>query len=112
MASLGTLAAGVAHEINNPLSYVLGSLDLGLRELHGLQQLLQGHPNEELEHISGAVAALDSAREGAERVRNIVRDLMDFSRADAWGQRARSMSRRFWTRRSASPGTRFDIARA
>jgi len=81
MASLGTLAAGVAHEINNPLSYVLGSLDLGLRELHGLQLLLQGHPNEELEHISGAVAALDSAREGAERVRNIVRDLMDFSRA-------------------------------
>ncbi|HET7545494.1 MAG TPA: ATP-binding protein, partial [Polyangiaceae bacterium] len=81
MASLGTLAAGVAHEINNPLSYVLGSLDLGLRELHGLQLLLQGHPIDELEHISGAVAALDSAREGAERVRNIVRDLMDFSRA-------------------------------
>jgi two-component system, cell cycle sensor histidine kinase and response regulator CckA len=81
MASLGTLAAGVAHEINNPLSYVLGSLDLGLRELHGLQVLLQGHRHEELEHISGAVAALDSAREGAERVRNIVRDLMDFSRA-------------------------------
>jgi two-component system, cell cycle sensor histidine kinase and response regulator CckA len=81
MASLGTLAAGVAHEINNPLSYVLGSLDLGLRELHGLQQLLQGHPDEELEHVSGAVAALDSAREGAERVRNIVRDLMKFSRA-------------------------------
>jgi two-component system, cell cycle sensor histidine kinase and response regulator CckA len=81
MASLGTLAAGVAHEINNPLSYVLGSLDLGLRELHGLQLLLQGHRHEELDHISGAVAALDSAREGAERVRNIVRDLMDFSRA-------------------------------
>ncbi len=77
MASLGTLAAGVAHEINNPLSYVLGSLDLGLKELHGLRERLKG---EELEHVSGAVAALDSAREGAERVRNIVRDLMDFSR--------------------------------
>src|SRR3954468_23339169 len=80
MASLGTLAAGVAHEINNPLSYVLGSLDLGLKELHGLRERLQG---EELEHVSGAVAALDSAREGAERVRNIVRDLMDFSRRGA-----------------------------
>ncbi|MET0793141.1 MAG: ATP-binding protein [Polyangiaceae bacterium] len=78
MASLGTLAAGVAHEINNPLSYVLGSLDLGLKELHGLRERLHG---DELEHVSGAVAALDSAREGAERVRNIVRDLMDFSRA-------------------------------
>ena len=81
MASLGTLAAGVAHEINNPLSYVLGSLDLGLRELRGLRARMEGRPNEELEHVSGAVAALDSAREGAERVRNIVRDLMDFSRA-------------------------------
>jgi nitrogen-specific signal transduction histidine kinase/CheY-like chemotaxis protein len=79
MASLGTLAAGVAHEINNPLSYVLGSLDLGLRELNGLRERLHG---EELEHVSGAVAALGSAREGAERVRNIVRDLMDFSRAN------------------------------
>ena len=78
MASLGTLAAGVAHEINNPLSYVLGSLDVGLKELHGLRARLHG---EELEQVSGAVAALDSAREGAERVRNIVRDLMDFSRA-------------------------------
>jgi two-component system, cell cycle sensor histidine kinase and response regulator CckA len=84
MASLGTLAAGVAHEINNPLSYVLGSLDLGLRELAGLRERLQGRPNnEELAHVTGAVAALDSAREGAERVRNIVRDLMDFSRPSA-----------------------------
>jgi len=80
MASLGTLAAGVAHEINNPLSYVLGSLDLGLRELAGLRERMQGRPREELEHVFGAVAALDSAREGAERVRTIVRDLMDFSR--------------------------------
>src|SRR5450631_2793096 len=67
MASLGTLAAGVAHEINNPLSYVLGSLDVGLRELGDLRELLRGRSGE-LAHISDAVAALDSAREGAERV--------------------------------------------
>jgi two-component system cell cycle sensor histidine kinase/response regulator CckA len=84
MASLGTLAAGVAHEINNPLSYVLGSLDVGLRELSDLRKLLQGRSGE-LAHVSDAVAALDSAREGAERVRNIVRDLMDFSRAGPTG---------------------------
>jgi two-component system cell cycle sensor histidine kinase/response regulator CckA len=83
MASLGTLAAGVAHEINNPLSYVLGSLDVGLRELGDLRELLRGRSSQELTHISDAVAALDSAREGAERVRNIVRDLMDFSRPSA-----------------------------
>ena len=81
LASLGTLTAGVAHEINNPLTYVLGSLDLGLRELHGLLEMLKGQPNEQLARVTGAVAALDSAREGAERVRNIVRDLMAFSRA-------------------------------
>src|SRR5882724_5180253 len=84
MASLGTLAAGVAHEINNPLSYVLGSLDVGLRELGDLRELLHGRSGE-LAHISDAVAALDSAREGAERVRHIVRDLMDFSRAGGAG---------------------------
>ncbi|HEX3854639.1 MAG TPA: ATP-binding protein, partial [Polyangiaceae bacterium] len=84
MASLGTLAAGVAHEINNPLSYVLGSLDVGLRELGDLRELLRGRSGE-LAHISDAVAALDSAREGAERVRHIVRDLMDFSRAGGVG---------------------------
>ncbi|HEY5373593.1 MAG TPA: ATP-binding protein [Polyangiaceae bacterium] len=84
MASLGTLAAGVAHEINNPLSYVLGSLDVGLRELGDLRELLRGRSGE-LAHISDAVAALDSAREGAERVRHIVRDLMDFSRAGGAG---------------------------
>jgi nitrogen-specific signal transduction histidine kinase/CheY-like chemotaxis protein len=84
MASLGTLAAGVAHEINNPLSYVLGSLDVGLRELGDLRELLRGRSGE-LAHISDAVAALDSAREGAERVRHIVRDLMDFSRAGSHG---------------------------
>jgi two-component system cell cycle sensor histidine kinase/response regulator CckA len=85
MASLGTLAAGVAHEINNPLAYVLGSLELGLRELNDLQALLREGSTEELTLLSNALSALDNARDGAERVRHIVRDLMDFSRAGAGG---------------------------
>lgn len=83
MASLGILAAGVAHEINNPLCYVLGNLDLGQRELSSLRDCLADRPSRELEQVASVMAALDSAREGAERVRNIVRDLMDFSRASA-----------------------------
>jgi two-component system cell cycle sensor histidine kinase/response regulator CckA len=86
MASLGTLAAGVAHEINNPLAYVLGSLELGLRELSDLQALLRENAGPELRLVSSALSALDNARDGAERVRNIVRDLRDFSRAAVAGE--------------------------
>jgi two-component system, cell cycle sensor histidine kinase and response regulator CckA len=88
MASLGTLAAGVAHEINNPLAYVLGSLEVSLRELNDLRALLREGTSEELTLLSNALVALDNARDGAERVRHIVRDLMDFSRAGTIGAEA------------------------
>jgi len=69
MASLGTLAAGVAHEINNPLAYVLGNLDFVERELRSLPA---GSPE-----LTDAVA---QAREGGARVRDVVRSLQAFSR--------------------------------
>jgi PAS domain S-box-containing protein len=71
MASVGVLAAGVAHEINNPLTYVITNLELAHTQLR-----LQG---EALEPIAGEVA---KALEGSERVRVIVRHLKTFSRAD------------------------------
>ena len=74
MASVGILAAGVAHEINNPLACVIANLDFAVQDLKtegaGLHL-----PSELLEE-------LDDARSGADRVRAIVRDLKLFSRAE------------------------------
>jgi PAS domain S-box-containing protein len=75
MSSLGTLSAGVAHEINNPLAYVIASLDLVGERLPALDGLAR----EEGQFLEQQITR---AREGTERVRKIVRDLKSFSRAD------------------------------
>jgi two-component system NtrC family sensor kinase len=80
MAAVGTLASGVAHEINNPLACVTANLELLREELTPPSDGAAPHhrlPQAEL------LAALDDAREGAERVRVIVRDLRVFARGDA-----------------------------
>jgi nitrogen-specific signal transduction histidine kinase/ActR/RegA family two-component response regulator len=79
MASLGRLAAGVAHEINNPLAYVLGSIELLERAFSEI-----GTPSDAAragQVLSDAQAALSNARDGVERIRSIVKDLSAFSRA-------------------------------
>ncbi|MGD0527701.1 MAG: ATP-binding protein [Polyangiaceae bacterium] len=76
MASVGTLAAGVAHEINNPLAYVLANLEMMSEQLAEAAGSLPPGIVREL----GAMVA--EARQGADRVRKIVRDLKAFSRAD------------------------------
>ncbi|MFL5356071.1 response regulator [Archangium sp.] len=72
MASLGTLAAGIAHEINNPLAFTLSNLEHLETEL--LPRL--GPADEEARKL------LADARTGAGRVRDIVRQLKMFSRAE------------------------------
>ncbi|SEU10431.1 sensor histidine kinase [Stigmatella erecta] len=76
MASMGRLAAGVGHEINNPLSYVLSNLN------YLAQELKPGRPPPSAEEQQEMRDALNSAREGAERVRLIVKDLRTLSRPD------------------------------
>ncbi|MBK9518571.1 MAG: PAS domain S-box protein [Anaeromyxobacter sp.] len=71
MASVGSLAAGVAHEVNNPLAYVLANLDFALADLAREKPDMP-----EVRH------ALVEAREGAVRVRQVVRDLKTFSHGD------------------------------
>ena len=74
MASLGTLAAGVAHEINNPLTYVLASLA-------EMQELIEGL-DDGARTRQVLLERCAETRDGAERVKQIVRGLVTFGRGD------------------------------
>jgi PAS domain S-box-containing protein len=70
LASIGTMASGIAHEINNPLAYVATNLEVLER------QLAASAPPSRLRE------ALDAARHGSDRVREIVRGLKSFARPE------------------------------
>jgi len=72
LTSMGTLAAGVAHEINNPLTFIMGNLAY----LAGELETTAGEQGRELRQV------VDEAQQGAERVRRIVRELRVFARGD------------------------------
>jgi two-component system NtrC family sensor kinase len=77
LAAAGQLAAGVGHEINNPLSFVIGNIHFALEQLGGLSPEQPPGPS-----LQESLDALREARVGAERIRGIVMDLKRFARAD------------------------------
>jgi len=80
MASLSTLAAGVAHELNNPLTYVTSNLETLEDELQRLPDTAPAAGPREL------LPLVREAREGAERMRKIVGGLRVFSCTDPDGR--------------------------
>lgn len=74
LASIGQVAASVAHELNNPLTWVVSNLELGLEEFDAL-------PVDVRDDLDGEFrASLSEALVGARRMAGIVRDLRTFAR--------------------------------
>jgi len=76
LAAMGTLAAGIAHEINNPLAYITANLAYAEEELGDPSALTDPRRLMEIR------LALQEARDGATRVRNIVTDMRALARGD------------------------------
>jgi two-component system, NtrC family, sensor kinase len=83
MASLGQLVAGIAHEINNPLAFVVNNLFVAESGLDSLAPEIEPHLSEPLlRKLRKARDRLGEMREGLTRVKELVLDLRTFSRLD------------------------------
>jgi two-component system NtrC family sensor kinase len=98
MSSLGQLVAGIAHEINNPVSFISGNVSHAtgyiqeLMRLIDLYQKYYPHPVPEIKYVIEELdlefitqdlpKLLNSMKVGSERIRDVVRSLRLFSRTD------------------------------
>jgi signal transduction histidine kinase len=77
LEALGRLSAGLAHEVNNPLSFILSNLSHLRSALDGDLTQLSEADQQELREVCG------ESIEGAERIRRIIADIRLFSRLEA-----------------------------
>lgn len=88
LAAIGELAAGIAHEVNNPVAFVRSDLNLLARRLAELRGRLGTVPRREGDAIvfERAGERIASALEAIERVAEVVRDVREFAHAGGAGQ--------------------------
>jgi signal transduction histidine kinase len=87
LAALGTMAAGVSHEVSNPLGYIRSNLHFIVEGLAELRQALSGAESlpdrPRLERtLRECEEALAEARQGTERIHHVVGDLKAFARGE------------------------------
>lgn len=80
LSALGSLAAAVGHEMNNPLAFVLANLSFLREELDRMGSTMRERDASAASDLEGLMEALSDTLEGATRLKHIVQDLRTLSR--------------------------------